>query len=62
MNFRHILQSFVLLAICPAVWLPTDDTEIPREVGRVYLTSFMAARIATDMVDANMAARVLCVI
>lgn len=62
MNFRPIFQNFVLLTTCPAVCLPTDHTEIPREGGTLCLTSFMAARIATDMVDANMAARVLCVI
>jgi hypothetical protein len=37
-----------------------DYTKIPPEVESGYLTSFMAARIATDMVDANIAARVLC--
>jgi hypothetical protein len=47
-NFRPIPQSFVLSGCL--------------EITRKSLTSFIAARIATDMVDANMAARVLCVI
>jgi hypothetical protein len=34
--------------------------KIPQEMECGFLTSFMAARIATDMVEASIAARVLC--